>query len=327
MRCGVQVKLILAGGTGQLGNVLARYFARDTNEVVVLSRSQKRPFPNSKVRWVSWDGKTPGAWQREIENADVVINLAGRTVNCRYSRRNRDQILRSRIDSTRAIGEAISRSETSPKLWLQSSTATIYPHCFDRANDEDGIVGGGEKGVPKTWNFSVDVAKRWEQTALDFASAGSRLVLLRTAMVMSPDPGGVFDVLMGLTRRGLGGRNASGQQFVSWIHELDFVRSIEWICNHAGLSGPINICSPNPIPNSEFMRQLRIVAGVNFGLPASRWMLELGALLMKTETELVLKSRKVIPSRLLHSGFEFQYPTWKRATEELIVRWTANRSS
>jgi NAD dependent epimerase/dehydratase family enzyme len=175
---------------------------------------------------------------------------------------------------------------------LQSGTATIYAHRYDNPNDEkSGILGGNEPNAPDTWQFSIDVAKAWEAAALAVQLPRTRQVLLRSAMTMSPDRGGVFDTLMSLVRVGLGGTNGIGRQYVSWIHEFDFVRAIRWLIEN-DLEGVVNICSPNPLPNADFMRHLRAAAGMRIGLPASRWMLELGAIFMRTETELILKSHR-----------------------------------
>ena len=311
------MKIVIPGGSGQVGTLLARAFVADEHEVVVLSR-RVRQAPWKMVRW---DGETVGDWQREIDGADVVINLAGRSVNCRYHAANRRAIIDSRVKSTRAVGEAIAQAKLPPRVWLQASTATIYADRYDAPNDErTGILGGDEPGVPNTWKFSIDVAKAWEQAAEETITPNTRKVLLRSAMTMSPDRGGIFDVLLGLVRRGLGGTCGSGQQYVSWIHERDFVRAVYWLIEH-DLSGPVNLTSPNPLPNAEFMRVLRHAWGTRIGLPASRWMLEAGAIFMRTETELVLKSRRVVPGRLLESGFKFEFPTWPEAAAELCERW------
>src|SRR6185369_15479388 len=181
--------------------------------------------------------------------------LTGESVNCRYQQRNRRRIMDSRVRSTRAVGEAISRATRPPRVWLQASTATIYSHRYDAPNDEaTGILGGTESQVPDTWRFSIDVAQSWERAALEFEVPRTRRVLLRTAMVMSPDRGSAFDVLLGLVRRGLGGRAGDGRQFMSWIADLDFVNAIEWLIEQDSLSGPVNIASPNPLPNADFMR-------------------------------------------------------------------------
>ncbi len=312
------MKIVLAGGSGQVGTLLARAFVRDGHEIVVLSRRpQRRPW-----RTLYWDGVSCGEWLRELDGAGVVINLAGRSVDCRYHARNRREILESRVRSTRAIGEAIEKSSRPPSVWLQASTATIYSHRFDAPNDEEtGMIGGGETGAPETWRFSIEVAKAWERAATDANVPATRRVLLRSAMTMSPDRGGIFDVLLRLVRFGLGGASGDGRQFVSWIHGDDFVRAIYWLVDHSALSGAVNLAAPHPVPNAEFMRALRTAWGIGFGLPARVPMLELGAFFLRTETELILKSRRVVPSRLIESGFEFQFPEWPNAARDLCRRW------
>lgn len=318
------MKIILAGGTGQVGNVLARAFHADDHEIVVLSRSNQ----NSKWRLVQWDAETLGDWANELNDADVVINLAGSTVNCRYTEENRRRILESRVKSTKVIGEAISKAANPPKVWLQSSTATIYAHRYDAPNDEfTGIIGGNEPNVPDTWNFSIEVAKAWEQAANEAETPQTRKVLLRSAMVMSPDKDGIFDVLLGLVRKGLGGTSGDGRQYVSWIHEEDFICAIYWLIAHEDLSGAVNLASPNPLPNKDFMRYLREAWGASFGLPANELMMTVGAFFMQTETELILKSRRVIPARLLESGFKFKYSMWETASRELCQRWRVNQKN
>lgn len=312
------MKVVLPGGTGQVGTLLARAFHARGDEVVVLSRAPQ----NAPWRAVEWDGETRDAWGDEIEGADAVINLAGRSVNCRYTPANRAAILESRVRSTQVVGETIAAASRPPRVWLQMSTATIYAHRYDAPNDEDsGVIGGSEPGVPDTWRFSIDVARAWEQAVDEAETPHTRKVKLRSAMVMSPDRGGIFDVLLGLVRRGLGGRAGNGRQYVSWIHEADFVRAVDWVIDHGALSGAVNLASPNPLPNAEFMRVLREEAGVPVGLPATQWMLEIGALFMRTETELILKSRRVVPGRLLEQGFSFQFPTWSEAASDLYARW------
>jgi uncharacterized protein len=296
------MRIVLAGGTGQVGHVLRRELA--DHDVTVIARSEG----------VRWDGRTLGPWVEALEGADALINLAGRSVDCRYTPANRRAILSSRLESTWALRDAIRACSAPPRVWLQSSTATIYADNYGPAWDENGELGGGEAGVPDTWRFSIDVAKRWEEAAAD---AGVRTVLMRTAMVMSPDRGGVFDVLHGLARRGLGGPAASGRQFVSWIHDVDFSRAIRRLIEDESFSGPVNLSSPNPLPYAEFMRVLR---GGRIGLPSTRLMLEAAAFFMRTETELVLKSRRVVPGRLLEAGFAFEFPEWESAARDLISR-------
>lgn len=259
-----------------------------------------------------------GDWTKHIDRADVVINLAGRTVNCRYTEENLNQMMSSRVNSTRVIGEAISRSESPPKVWLQMSTATIYAHRFDSANDEEsGVIGGDEPEVPAYCSRSIDIAKAWEAELENAATPFTRKIALRTAMVMSKDKGGVFDVLCGLTRRWLGGKIGTGKQFVSWIHECDFVNALRFLIDNDSISGPVNISSPTPLSQSEFQKVLRKQLGVSVGLPATKWMAEIGAVFMKTDTELILKSRNVVPKRLIDAGFEFRFPTWEQATASL----------
>jgi uncharacterized protein len=316
------MKIVIPGGSGQVGTVLARAFMADGHDVVVLSRNPgKAPW-----RVVRWDDQTPDPRASEIDGADAVINLAGRNVNCRYSARNRRLIKESRVKSTRAVGKAIARAERAPRVWLQASTATIYAHRYDAANDEaTGILGGLEASAPDTWRFSIDVARSWEQAANEIDLTRTRRVLLRSAMTMSPDPGGVFDVLLSLVRWRLGGAVGDGRQYVSWIHDRDFVRVIYWLIDHEDLAGPVNVAAPEPVPNAEFMRALRSAWGMDFGLPASKWMLEIGAFFLRTESELILKSRRVVPGRLLRSGFVFQFPTWPDAAVDLCRRWREAR--
>ncbi len=318
------LKVVLPGGSGQVGRILARALQNDGHRVVVLSRSPE------EAPWdvVPWDGKTLGEWADEIDGADVVVNLAGHTVNCRYGAANRARILSSRVDSTRAVGAAIQAARRPPAVWLQAGTATIYRHTYDAPNDEtSGVLGGNEPGVPDTWRFSIDVATAWERTLNEIDVPSTRKVNLRSAMVMSPDRDGVFDVLSGLVRRGLGGRSGDGRQYVSWIHHEDFARAVRWLIDRDDVTGDVNVCSPHPLPNAEFMRALRDAWGKRIGLPATRWMLEVGALFLRTETELVLKSRRVVPGRLLDAGFVFRHPEWPAAARELVAEWRAGRAS
>jgi uncharacterized protein (TIGR01777 family) len=312
------MKIVIAGGTGQVGQILTRAFRTAGHEVVILSRRSRK---DSVHRIVEWNAKNLGPWVQEVNASDVVINLAGRSVDCRYNAKNRRLIMDSRVDSTRAIGQAIANAARPPKVWLQTSTATIYSHRHDIANDElTGIIGGQEQDAPATWRFSIEVARQWEKAAKEFELPATRTVLLRSAMTMSPDHGGIFDVLLKLVRAGLGGACGDGRQYVSWIHEIDFVGAVNWLIEN-DLSGPVNLASPDPLPNAEFMRELRKAWGIRIGLPASRWMLEVGAFLLRTETELILKSRRVAPTQLLESGFEFRYPSWSKAAVELCSRW------
>lgn len=311
------MKVVLPGGSGQVGTLLARALTAGGHEPVVLSRA---PHP-APWRVVAWDARAPGTWAGELEGADAVVNLAGRSVNCRYTEANRAAIMDSRVESTRAVGRAISEAADPPRAWLQASTATIYAHRFDAANDEaTGRIGGEEPDAPESWRFSIDVARAWEAEVDAADTPHTRKVKLRSAMVMSPDAGGIFDTLLRLVRLRLGGRAGSGRQYVSWIHDADFVRAIHWLIDRDDIDGAVNIASPNPLPYSEFMRALRRAAGVRLGLPATEWMLEVGTFLMRTETELVLKSRRVVPGRLLRSDFDFRYPEWEAAARDLVAR-------
>lgn len=311
------MKLVIPGGSGQVGTILGRAFHADKHDVVVLSRAPVA----APWRTASWDGRAVGAWAAEIDGADVVINLAGRSVNCRYTQANMDAIMDSRVDSTRAVGEAIARASRPPRVWLQASTATIYAHRFDASNDEfTGIIGGSEPGVPPYWKWSIDVAQAWEKTQADTNTPHTRKVAMRAAMVMSPDRGGIFDTLLRLVKLGLGGKAGSGRQYVSWVHETDFVGAVRWIIEHEQLSGAVNIAAPNPLPYVEFMRTLRRAAGIPIGLPATEWMLKLGAIVMRTDVELILKSRRVISGRLMKDGFTFKFPDWESAARDLVTR-------
>lgn len=314
------MRIVIPGGSGQVGRILARHLLRSGHAVTVLSRAPRA----APWRVVVWDGVNPGDWIAELEDSDVCINLTGRSVNCRYNAENRRAILDSRIRSTLLLNDAIAGLSHPPRLWINASTATIYRHALDRPMDEaTGELGGNEPGAPDTWNFSIEVAKSWEQAFFSTATPRTRKVAIRSAMTFSPDRGGVFDVFLGLVRHGLGGAQGSGNQFVSWIHDADFVRAIDLLIDRDDFIGVVNLASPNPIPNREFMRALREAWGVRFGLPAPGWMLEVGTFLMRTESELVLKSRRVVPGRLLAAGFPFLFAEWPAAAEDLVARWRA----
>jgi uncharacterized protein (TIGR01777 family) len=309
------VKVVIPGGTGQVGTILDRALTSDGHDVVVLTRS---PVGERQVRW---DGSTLGAWTRQIDGCDVVVNLAGRSVSCRYTPGNLDAMMRSRVDSARVVGEAIARAARPPRVWLQMSTATIYAHRFDAANDEhSGLIGGDETGVPGYWGYSVDIARNWEAAQERAATPDTRKVALRSAMVMSPDRGGVFDVLSRVVRLGLGGPVAGGRQYISWIHDRDFVRAVRFLVERDDLAGAVNVAAPGPLPQREFMRVLRSAWRVPVGLPATAWLAEIGAFAMRSDTELLLKSRRVVPGRLTDAGFEFDYPEWTEAAADLTAR-------
>jgi uncharacterized protein (TIGR01777 family) len=302
-------RLILAGGSGFLGQLLTACFAPRGWEVVVLTRA---PRPRADgVRDVAWDGETLGAWVRELDGADALINLAGVSVNCRYHARNRRLLLDSRLDSTRVLGEAVARAARPPRVWLNSSTATIYRHNFGPAWDEAGEIGAAPAAKDA---FSIDIATAWERAFNEAVAPHTRKVLLRSAMVLGPGGNSVFPVLRRLVCCGLGGKMGTGRQFVSWIHHVDFCRAVGFLLERDGFIGPVNLAAPNPVPNAEMMRTLRQVCRVPFGLPAAEWMLEAGAFLLRTETELIIKSRRVVPGRLLAAGFEFHFPHLRAAS-------------
>ena len=322
------MKIVVPGGTGQIGTAIARSLHAGGHEIVVLGRSAGTT-DGSTVPWrtVRWDGISRGEWCEELEGADVVVHLSGRSVNCRSTRANRTAILNSRVDSTRVLGHALAACQQPPPVWLQMSTATIYAHRYDAANDEStGILGGGEPDAPEKWRFSIEVVKAWEAECERAHTPSTRKVLLRTSMFMSPDRGGVFDALLGLVRRGLGGRAGDGQQYVSWIHESDFVRALLWLIEHDEVHGPVNLTAPHPLPYSEFLGILREEWGTRIALPAPAWLLEIGMFLLRSETELVLKSRRVEPRVLLQNGFEFQYSDWRDAVRDLVRRYRETSS-
>ena len=308
------LNFVLAGGSGFLGRVLADWLTARGAQVVILTRT---PRTGGSVREVAWDGRTPGDWQREIDGADAVINLAGRSVDCRYTTKNRRLIMDSRIDSTRVLGEAIARCAKPPRVWLNSSTATIYKHTFGPAWDESGEI----RGTPEAKDeFSIEVAVAWERALDEARTPTTRKVALRSAMVLGAGGNSVLPKMRKLVRFGLGGRMGDGRQFMSWIHETDFCRAIEWLLAHDEISGVVNLAAPGPLPNAEFMRTMREVCGVPVGLPAAKWMLELGAFFLRTETELLIKSRRVVPGRLRAAGFEFKFPQLRGAVEDLLQR-------
>lgn len=321
------MKIILPGGSGQVGTILARYLHERGHQVVVLSRTPK-PTP---WKVAEWDGRTRGRWVEQLEYADAVIHLSGRSVNCRYTAENRKEIYESRTVPTRMLGEVIAGLHYPPRVWLNASTATLYRHALDRAQDEftgdyarrtGGPPTVEQPGLPETWAFSADVGMKWEEALRAVPTPKTRKIALRTSMVMSEDADGVFSVLSGLVRKGLGGTQGPGTQYVAWIHEQDFARAVDLLLAQPEIAddtnGIVNMAAPNPVPNKEFMRLLREAWGVGFGLPAATWMLEIGAVFLRTETELILKSRRVVPAVLERSGFTFDFPGWAEAARDLV---------
>ncbi len=316
------MRIVIPGGSGSVGRLLADHFHRRGHTVTVLSRN---PAP-APWQVLPWDGRTPGNWVTALEGADVCINLAGRTVNTRSTAEHRAEIYDSRIDSTRMLGQVISRLHEPPQVWLNASTATVYRHALDHGMDEaTGEIGGSEPGVPASWQFSVHVGLDWEKAFFEADTPNTRRVALRTSLVMSPDSGSIFDVLSKLVRFSLGGRNGKGTQRISWMHAADYVRAIDLFIEDEQWSGVVNLSAPSAPTNSEFMRGLREAWGVRLGLPATEWMIQIGTFLLRTEPELVLKSRWVLPGRLQQAGFDFLFPDWPGAARNLVRQMRARR--
>ena len=301
-------KIVIAGGTGFLGNCLINHFTSKNAEVVILTRGESRRIGN--VHLVKWDGKMLGAWKETLENADVLINLNGKSVDCRYTEKNKRLIYSTRLDSTNVLGHAILQSKTPPKLWINAASATIYRHSLDKAMDEyTGEIGTG---------FSVDVCQKWENVFDSFTINQTRKILLRTGIVLGKN-GGPLKPLKMLVKLGLGGKHGSGEQYFSWLHESDFVKIIQFLIDNPETSGEYNVTAPSPVPNIRMMRALRSAIGVPFGLPQPKWLLEFGALLIGTETELILKSRRVVPKRLMEAGYKFQFDNIDTAMTDLVL--------
>src|ERR1017187_4752864 len=317
------LRIVIPGGSGQAGTVLARYFQQFGHHVTVITRG---PY-TAPWRTFYWDGQEFGVWTETLEGADVCINLAGRSVNCRYTETNRQEIFDSRIRTTRLLGRVIAGLADPPRVWLNASTATIYRHALDRPMDEEtGQLGGNEliserRHAPETWNFSIQVAKDWERAFFETSTPRTRKIAMRSAITFSPMPGNAFAIFSNLVRVGLGGRQGNGRQFVSWIHESDFARAVEFLIEHDELDGPVNIAAPHPLPNRAFMAALRDAWNVPNGLPIPAPLIEIAAFFLRTESELVLKSRYVVPTRLLDAGFEFDFPDWPQAAEDLVQQW------
>ena len=313
-------KIIIAGGTGFIGRSVAEYFAPN-NQVVILTRNTTSTNNNnafaafnlaeayaSNIRLVQWNGKDVGEWSAEMNNASLVINLSGKSVNCRYNKKNKQEIIDSRVQSTKAIGDAIKQAKTPPKLWINAASATIYRNATDRPQDEfTGEIHN---------DFSVQVCKLWEQTFFETATPATRKIVFRTAITLGN--GGVMVPYLNLLKFGLGGSQGNGKQMYSWVHIMDVCKAIEFVFGNEEAQGVYNLSAPNPVTNQEFMQTLRKATGTFFGLPAYTWMLKIGAAIIGTETELILKSRWVLPARLLQEGFQFEYPYLKEALENII---------
>lgn len=296
------MKIVIAGGSGFLGRALQQYFSTASNEIIVLNRSPR------SANEIQWDGKNQGDWSRVIDGADVLINLAGKSVDCRYTEANKNAISSSRIDSTRALQEAVNRASHKPAVWINASSATIYIHAATRQMDEyTGTIGD---------DFSMNVCKNWEAAFFKENNQGTRKVAIRTSIVLGNE-GGAYPKLKALTKAFLGGHQGDGQQMMSWIHIHDFCQAIEHIINDQEIDGHVNVTAPEPLPNRDFMRLLREKYRRPFGLSQNRLLLELGAIFLRTEAELLLKSRNVYPEKLMLQGFRFKYPTIEQALQQL----------
>lgn len=299
-------KLIIAAGTGFLGKVLTNHFKDKFGEIIILTRGKSKT--NHNIRYVNWNAKTFSGWETELENADILINLAGKSVDCRYTEENKKEILLSRIQSTKILNKAVLNCKTPPKHWLNSSTSTIYRFSLDKQMDEiEGEIGN---------DFSMNVAQSWEKAFFKTETPNTLKTALRTSIVLGKN-GGAFIPLKTLAKIGLGGKQGKGNQFISWIHEEDFANAVNFIIQKE-ITGVVNIVSPNPISNAEFMKKLQKVVDFPFGIPINAFLLKIGAAIIRTETELVLKSRNVIPKRLLDSGYKFKFGNLDIAFQNLL---------
>ncbi|MFK4168346.1 TIGR01777 family oxidoreductase [Paenibacillus lautus] len=294
-------KIVLAGGTGFIGTYLAKKFTKEQQaQVLMISRRQGH---------IAWNDRE--AIVAALEEADMLINLAGKSVNCRYNENNKELILKSRTETTNILGSAVEACRIPPRTWFNASTATIYRHAEDKPmTEEQGEIGEG---------FSVEVAKEWERAFFSFRLPQTRQIALRIAIVLGPG-GGVMTPYVNLVKFGLGGVQGTGKQRFSWIHVEDLYRMILFLQGKEELSGVFNGASPYPVTNKELMEQLRLALNRRMGLPSPKWLLELGAGLIRTETELVLKSRWVIPDRLCKAGFHFAYDTLNEALADILKR-------
>ena len=291
-------KVVLAGGTGFIGEYFEKKFREMGYEVKIISRQKQH---------ISWEDKSE--MMEALEGAELLINLAGKSVNCRYNEANKKEIMESRRRTTTLLGEAVKACSHPPEVWINSSTATIYRHAEDRPmTEDDGVIGSG---------FSVDVATTWEKTFFDFDLPNTRQIALRIAIVLGKD-GGVIIPYKNLVRFGLGGVQGKGNQMFSWIHIEDLFKIILFLKKREELSGVFNCSSPFPVTNRELMKTLRETMNIPFGLPSPKWMLEIGSIFIRTETELVLKSRWVLPERLEMEGYEFAYPTLDKTLEDIL---------
>lgn len=317
------MKIVIPGGTGFLGRLLIESLLPEKHELVVLSRGGT----SSQARLVPWDAQTLGEWAREIDGADAIINLTGQSVKCLHTDKNLKILRDSRTHSTQVIGQAIRQAQNPPLVWIQMSSATIYSHRFDAPNDEVNGKMGEESNTPPSWQKIVNLIKDWEEVLYSSKTDNTRKVSARCGIVMGLNPGGAFDIFLKLSRYGLGGRVASGKQMISWIHEYDFIKSIQFLLTNKDIKGPVNLCSPYPVSQEDFMKVLRTTVGAKFGLPAPQWMIELSSYFTGIDPELSLKSRYVIPKILTDNQFSFYFPHWKDTAKDLFSKWqkTTNR--
>jgi uncharacterized protein (TIGR01777 family) len=300
-------RILLAGGSGFLGRVLADFYKDKVKEIIVLTRGKSEV--RDSVRYVHWDGQHIGQWIEWLDGADLLVNFTGKNVNCRYTKQNKNEIINSRVHATNVLGKALMMVKNAPKVWIQCVSATIYRDSRDRDMDEyTGEIGDG---------FSVSVCKQWEKAFEQFELKGVRKIALRISFVLG-NSGGALPALKNLVRFGLGGRQGDGQQYVSWIHEKDFARLVDWAYYNEKISGIYNCTAPNPVTNNFMMTQLRKAMDLPIGLPAPEYLLNVGAIIIGTETELVLKSRKVIPAKLLKEGFQFEFCDIESAFTDLM---------
>ena len=305
----IMKKIIIAGGTGFLGNVLIDYFKDHAQHIIVLTRG--KTVQRENIKYVNWDAKNLTGWETHLENAEVLINLVGKSVDCRYTQKNKTEILNSRIESTLLLQSALEKCSNPPALWLNASTATIYKHSETVAMNETSKEIGDD--------FSMTVAKKWETAFFKHSLQNIRKVALRTSIVLGKN-GGAFIPLKILTYTGFGGKQGKGNQMVSWLHENDFARIVSYIIKNQEIKGVVNVTAPEPITNKHFMKTLRSVLKIPFGINMSQILLEIGAFFGRTETELILKSRYVVPAKLQDSGYEFKYPSIQQAIKQLVQK-------
>lgn len=293
-------KIVIAGGTGFIGKYLTKRYECIGYNVLIISRNR------NNIQWEDMNGLI-----HALNDATMLINLAGKSVDCRYNKKNKKEILLSRTETTKKLGEAIKQCTTPPLLWINSSTATIYRHAEDRPmTEKTGEIGKG---------FSVDVATSWEKAFFDCKLSDTRQVALRIAIVLGNN-GGVIKPLCNLVRFGLGGKQGKGNQMFSWIHIEDLFNIITFIQTHENLTGVYNCSAPNPVDNNTMMKTLRKTMNKKIGLPAPELLLKVGAVIIKTEVELILKSRWVIPEKLVNEGYCFKYPTLEIALKNILSK-------